>query len=418
MPNIHNSNSPITVQPQTPLSFPAQTSPVQANTQEQTPAAATAPKDQFNLGSLSGTQTSPHFTEYQVKRGDTLSKIAQKQWGSSENYLDIFEANKDVLRNPNDLHIGMTLKIPTPPNSVDFPTGTPAAETPAAETPAAETPAAETPAAETPAAETPAPQFQEVTVKPGESLSILALRHLGNSERYPEIFEANKDILRTPESLRAGMTLKIPVSSDRPSDETNGASDVTGVGNLDTEGMTPRAAELYEALKGYQAHHSELGHTNRTRTTDAEMREIAVELDKAGEAFGVDPKVMLAVYAHESGGFNPRARSSTGAGGLGQLTGVAIRQVHYMAGMAKGQQGREPYTQYRDNFIASETNINQRFNIKQNIWTSTAYMAYEIQDRNNGNVQRALARYGDPNVATYGNKVNAEYATLFGSRLF
>jgi len=89
-----------------------------------------------------------------------------------------------------------------------------------------------------------------------------------------------------------------------------------------------------------------------------------------------------------------------------------------MAGMARGQQGREPYTQHQSNFISSETNINQRFNIRQNIWTATAYMAYEIKDRNNGNVERALERYGDPNVSTYENKVNAEYATLFGGEIF
>lgn len=416
MSTVSNTPTPVIIPPQTPLAFPAQTTVTPPVGNATTPETTTnAPQDKLSFGSLSGTQANgaPHFTEYQVKRGDTLSKIAQNLWGSSANYMDIYEANKDILRNPNDLHVGMTLKIPTPSNSVDFPIGKPA-ETPPVET----APTTEPPATETPPAEPPAPQFTEVTVKPGESLSILALRHLGDSERYPEIYEANKDILSSPEAVRAGMTLKIPTSAAKPSDETGEASAVAEAGPVNTEGMTPRAAELYEALKKYQTHHAELGNANRTQTTDAEMREIAIELDKAGEAFGVDPKIMMAVYAHESGGFNPRARSNTGAGGLGQLTGIAIRQVHYMAGMARGQQGREPFTQYRDNFIQSETNINQRYNIRQNIWTSTAYMAYEIKDRNNGNVERALERYGDPNVSTYENKVNSEYRTLFGTALY
>ncbi len=416
MSTVSNTPTPVIIPPQTPLAFPAQTTVTPPVGNATTPETTTnAPQDKLSFGSLSGTQANgaPHFTEYQVKRGDTLSKIAQNLWGSSANYMDIYEANKDILRNPNDLHVGMTLKIPTPSNSVDFPIGKPV-ETPPVET----APTTEPPATETPPAEPPAPQFTEVTVKPGESLSILALRHLGDSERYPEIYEANKDILSSPEAVRAGMTLKIPTSAAKPSDETGEASAVAEAGPVNTEGMTPRAAELYEALKKYQTHHAELGNANRTQTTDAEMREIAIELDKAGEAFGVDPKIMMAVYAHESGGFNPRARSNTGAGGLGQLTGIAIRQVHYMAGMARGQQGREPFTQYRDNFIQSETNINQRYNIRQNIWTSTAYMAYEIKDRNNGNVERALERYGDPNVSTYENKVNSEYRTLFGTALY
>jgi nucleoid-associated protein YgaU len=439
MSTINKANTPIIVTPQTTLAFPKATTSVDTSPKQGDAVSASDPTDVFSLGTLSESQANgnPHFTEYQVKKGDTLSKIAQKLMGGSENYMDIFEANKEVLRNPNDLHVGMTLKIPTPPNSVDFPIGKPVEETKPAvdettltadETkPATDetTPAADEtkPAVDetTPTADetTPAaPEFKEVTVKPGQSLSILALRHLGDSDRYMEIFEANKDVLKSPESLRAGMTLKIPVSADKASDETGNASGVSEVTNIDEASMTPRAKELYQALKDYQTHHDELGHTNRTETTDAQMREIAVEVDKAGEAFGVDPKIMLAVYAHESGGFNPNARSSTGAGGLGQLTGIAIRQVHYMAGMAKGQQGREPYTQYRDNFVQSETKISQRFNIKQNIWTSTAYMAYEIKDRNNGNIKRSLERYGDPNVSTYENKVNSEYATLFGTKLF
>jgi nucleoid-associated protein YgaU len=439
MSTVSNTPTPVIIPPQTPLAFPAQTTVTPPVGNATTPETATiAPQDKLSFGSLSGTQANgaPHFTEYQVKRGDTLSKIAQNLWGSSANYMDIYEANKDILRNPNDLHVGMTLKIPTPSNSVDFPIGKPVEAPPAEpvqtteQPPAIETPPADPPAADAtqtseqppvtdgPPAEPPAPQFTEVTVKPGESLSILALRHLGDSERYPEIYEANKDILSSPEAVRAGMTLKIPTSTAKPSDETGEASAVAEAGPLNTEGMTPRAAELYEALKKYQTHHAELGNANRTQTTDAEMREIAIELDKAGEAFGVDPKIMMAVYAHESGGFNPRARSNTGAGGLGQLTGIAIRQVHYMAGMAKGQRGREPFTQFRDNFVQSETKISQRYDIKQNIWTSTAYMAYEIKDRNNGNVERALERYGDPNVSTYENKVNSEYRTLFGTDLF
>ncbi|MEK7431517.1 MAG: lytic transglycosylase domain-containing protein, partial [Cyanobacteriota bacterium] len=171
-------------------------------------------------------------------------------------------------------------------------------------------------------------------------------------------------------------------------------------------------------LKKYQEYHNKIGNSARTKTTESEMKKISVELDKASKAFGVDSKIMLAVYAHESGGFNPRATSHTGAGGLGQLTGIAIRQVHYMAGMAKGQTGRSPYTEHKDDFIKSQTNLSQRHDISKNIWTSTAYMAYEINDRNNGNIKRSLERYGDPNVSTYENKVNSEYKILFGKSIF
>ena len=150
------------------------------------------------------------------------------------------------------------------------------------------------------------------------------------------------------------------------------------------------------------------------------MIEIAHELDRAATAFNVDPKLMLAVFAHESGGFNPRARSHTGAGGLGQLTGIAIRQVHTMAGMVSGQRGQAPHNQYSENFVTSTNRISDRYPIKQNVWTSTAYMAYELQGRAHlgRGVENAVSRYGDPNVSTYSDKVNAEYRTLFGRELY
>ena len=49
-------------------------------------------------------------TEYTVASGDSLSKIA-KAHGVS--WQDIFEANKDVIKNPDLIQPGWKLKIPT-----------------------------------------------------------------------------------------------------------------------------------------------------------------------------------------------------------------------------------------------------------------------------------------------------------------
>ncbi len=48
-----------------------------------------------------------------VKSGETLSSIAADHLGSSARFEDIYEANRDLLKNPNDLRVGMKLKIPT-----------------------------------------------------------------------------------------------------------------------------------------------------------------------------------------------------------------------------------------------------------------------------------------------------------------
>ena len=49
---------------------------------------------------------------YTVKAGDTLSKIAKEQLGNANAYMDIFNANKDQLSDPDKIKPGQVLKIP------------------------------------------------------------------------------------------------------------------------------------------------------------------------------------------------------------------------------------------------------------------------------------------------------------------
>jgi hypothetical protein len=49
-------------------------------------------------------------------------------------------------------------------------------------------------------------------VRNGDTLSSIALQHLGSTARYQEVFEANRDRLRTPNDLRIGQELRIPRS--------------------------------------------------------------------------------------------------------------------------------------------------------------------------------------------------------------
>ena len=54
------------------------------------------------------------------------------------------------------------------------------------------------------------PQIRVRVVVDGDSLRSLAKRYLGSSDRYLEIYEANRDVLKSPELLEIGMRLKIP----------------------------------------------------------------------------------------------------------------------------------------------------------------------------------------------------------------
>jgi LysM repeat protein len=49
---------------------------------------------------------------YVVQKGDTLSALAQRCYGKASLYMKIFEANRDILSDPNLIKIGQKLKIP------------------------------------------------------------------------------------------------------------------------------------------------------------------------------------------------------------------------------------------------------------------------------------------------------------------
>ena len=51
---------------------------------------------------------------YTVKSGDTLSKIAREFLGDANAYMEIFNANRDQLSDPNLIKPGQVLKIPQP----------------------------------------------------------------------------------------------------------------------------------------------------------------------------------------------------------------------------------------------------------------------------------------------------------------
>jgi len=50
--------------------------------------------------------------QYTVQKGDNLSKIAKAQLGDANAWKRIFEANRDVLDNPDRIFPGQVLKIP------------------------------------------------------------------------------------------------------------------------------------------------------------------------------------------------------------------------------------------------------------------------------------------------------------------
>lgn len=54
----------------------------------------------------------PSFTEYKIEKNDTLQKISQKFYGTVKRWNEIYQANKDVIKDPNRIKPGKTIRIP------------------------------------------------------------------------------------------------------------------------------------------------------------------------------------------------------------------------------------------------------------------------------------------------------------------
>ena len=54
----------------------------------------------------------PESDFYEVKSGDSLSKIAKAYYGDAMKYPTIFEANKPMLADPDKIYPGQMLRIP------------------------------------------------------------------------------------------------------------------------------------------------------------------------------------------------------------------------------------------------------------------------------------------------------------------
>ncbi len=67
------------------------------------PAAPAAPEPAGTTGS---------DRTYVVVNGDSLSKIAKREYGDASKWRTIYEANKDIIKDPDLIYPGQQLKVP------------------------------------------------------------------------------------------------------------------------------------------------------------------------------------------------------------------------------------------------------------------------------------------------------------------
>lgn len=56
--------------------------------------------------------TQAAYKVYSIVSGDSLSKIAKREYGNAAAWKKIFEANKDVIKDPDKIFPGQKIKIP------------------------------------------------------------------------------------------------------------------------------------------------------------------------------------------------------------------------------------------------------------------------------------------------------------------
>jgi nucleoid-associated protein YgaU len=49
---------------------------------------------------------------YEIVSGDTLGAISKRYYGKASKYMKIFEANKDIISDPNKIYPGQKIRIP------------------------------------------------------------------------------------------------------------------------------------------------------------------------------------------------------------------------------------------------------------------------------------------------------------------
>ena len=87
-------------------------SDVRASSASGAPAARADFSDVQSSSSTTAPRTYEQEKTYTVVSGDTLSKIAKREYGSAEKWHAIYEANRDKIKNPDLIYPGQVLTLP------------------------------------------------------------------------------------------------------------------------------------------------------------------------------------------------------------------------------------------------------------------------------------------------------------------
>ncbi len=138
--------------------------------------------------------TEPVVVQHHVQPNESLYKIAARYYGDGNKWRRIAEDNAGRVGKNGSVREGVTLRILDPIKGVGSEQPTTSARAERSSTPA------------------PPSNPLTYTVKSGDTLGEIAQDLLGTVRRQHELIALNRDVLKDPDNLRAGMVLKLPSS--------------------------------------------------------------------------------------------------------------------------------------------------------------------------------------------------------------
>jgi nucleoid-associated protein YgaU len=159
---------------------PAPSSPELAQNSVPAPAPDPAPPAAAESApTLTAAPDNSDNGSYTVRRGDTLMRIAFETCGDLYKWKDIYEANRDQIKNPNLILPGAVLKVPHGDGMV-------------------------------------AHNGEKHVIKPGETLGSISKNVYGTPNKWKALWANNRDLIKDPNRIFAGFFIYYTAS---PSDE-------------------------------------------------------------------------------------------------------------------------------------------------------------------------------------------------------
>jgi len=180
-------------------------------------AVLTKPVDQIAAPPVSSKPlSSGSMKRHTIQEGDSIYRITATQYGDGMLWARLREFNPGKIGHEGELRDGVVIELP--PKDVLL--GKAVLPPPGMKAPATRAgPSRQTPSTTPTPSKIDSPQKRNGTapghtvyvVQRGDELGMVAKKMLGSVKRWPEIAALNKDVMPDPDTLTAGMKLRIPV---------------------------------------------------------------------------------------------------------------------------------------------------------------------------------------------------------------